>query len=155
MFLKTQRIFSATHGRKCPWRQACLSSMWILFLYMEIHFPYNLKLYHLYSNFISSGSQLWRIFVSGIKRTDTEVISVEQFLYGNQISIKQHYFKTSWRKSWPALTVFSQLIQEKNFRSDEEFIFHSLIQDTNHHQLRIIYPESGDKLCYTEIIYPY
>lgn len=85
-----------------------------IFLYMEIHFPYNLKFSHLYSNFSVLDRSSERIFVSGNKRSDTEVINempvitcahmlsymkdyfyIEQLLYGNQQSIKQHYLKTS------------------------------------------------------------
>jgi hypothetical protein len=152
MFLKTRKIFSAAHRRKCPWVGKYVFRYEYFFFIWKFIFrtTWNCTICTAIFSVLDRRSE--RIFVSGNKRSDTEVINempviacahmlsymkdyfyIEQFLYGNQQSIKQHYLKTSWRKSWPALTVFGQLIQKENFRSSVEFI---LIQDINHQKGR-------------------
>ena len=60
---------------------------------MEIHFPYNLKFSNLYSNFSVLDCSSERIFVSGNKRSDTEVINeMPVIACAHMLSYMKDYF---------------------------------------------------------------
>ena len=60
---------------------------------MEIHFPYNLKFYHLYSNFSVLDRSSEKIFNSGNKRSDTEVINeMPVITCAHMLSYMKDYF---------------------------------------------------------------
>jgi len=93
VFEDAENIFRSARKKMSVSWQAYLYSIWILFLYMEIHFPYNLKFYHLYSNFSVLDRRSERIFVSGNKRSDTEVINgMPVITCAHMLSYMKDYF---------------------------------------------------------------